>query len=366
MSDGRQVSSNAGAFTLGTGTVMVVAFFLPLVRACGQDASAYDIAQEHPDFWLYLAGGLGIAVMGFILVNARHLRQLCVAQGVLGGVALIHLAVRAMEFLQKDELELLWGAYLLAAATLFSAVFPWLALSGSSGGSDAYGLDDMEHPDDALEDGGWDEPATPRERGVPRPAVVIGLGVLAWVVAATAWPHIFGFIRELTGDAAAFGHFSVARMVPAAVFAALVCTLPRLPEGRTAVKGGVLAALPMFGVYAAFAAMDAQGTWFAIARRLIGYSALGAGAGLALGQRYRALGGALGGVVYTLLTALYVAFLGQEVMQALIPVLGDTGFQVLDAAVFGTLCWSLVTWGERQGAQREPVAHAPEEVAFAA
>jgi hypothetical protein len=366
MSDSRQVSSNTGAFTLGSGTVMVIAFFLPLVRACGQDASAYDIAQEHPDFWIYLAGGLGIAVMGFILVNARHLRQLCVAQGVLGGVALIHLAMRAMEFLQKGELEVLWGAYLLAAATLFSAVFPWLALSGSSGGTDAYDLDDMDHPNDALEDGGWDEPASLRERGMPRPALVIGLGVLAWVGAGTAWPYIFEFLREITGDAAAFGAFSLARLVPAALFAALICILPRVPEGRAAIKGGLLAALLMFGAFAAFTAMEAHGTLLDITRRIIGYSALGAGAGLLLGQRRRALGGALGGATYTLLTALYVAFLGQEVMEAVIPVLGHTGFQVLDSAVFGTLCWSLVTWGEHRGAQREQLAHAPEEAALAA
>jgi len=120
----------AGRFVAGSGAVVVVAFFLPMVRGCGAEVSAYRATQVNPLFWLYLLAGLGLVGCGLALFRRARRGVLALASGV-AALPFGHLVYKsARELIGGGELEPLVGYWLLLFSLGFGAVFPWVARRG--------------------------------------------------------------------------------------------------------------------------------------------------------------------------------------------------------------------------------------------
>jgi hypothetical protein len=117
----------AGRFIAGSGMVVVVAFFLPMVRGCGAEVSAFKATQVNLLFWLYLAAGVALIGCGLALFRLTHRVLLHVASGA-AAVPLGHLVYKSIiELTDGGELEPLVGYWLLLFGLAFGAVYPWIA-----------------------------------------------------------------------------------------------------------------------------------------------------------------------------------------------------------------------------------------------
>lgn len=117
----------AGRFIAGSGIVVVVSFFLPMVRGCGAEVSAYKATQVNWLFWLYLAAGIVLLACGLALFKLTTRVLLYLASGV-ASVPLLHLIYKsARELIDGGELEPLVGYWMLLFSLAFAAIFPWIA-----------------------------------------------------------------------------------------------------------------------------------------------------------------------------------------------------------------------------------------------
>lgn len=127
MSDQRSAGSKLGGLA---GAIIIIAFFLPWIRACGTEATGYDLATNNASpiivedawvYWLTLMAGV-VCILLFLFVPTVS-RSNCVS------TAAIRLAVGAVGFLpllniwhnvqqRGDAIEILYGGWLVVAAYL--------------------------------------------------------------------------------------------------------------------------------------------------------------------------------------------------------------------------------------------------------
>ena len=116
----------AGA-VIAAGALIVIGFFLPVISACGIQFNGPEVAGEEPEYWLYLAVGVAVAVcglMGFGAVGALRLAAI-VAIATLG-----HMIFRTIQASQNDAIGILTplvGYYVTLLGLLVTAVAPWFA-----------------------------------------------------------------------------------------------------------------------------------------------------------------------------------------------------------------------------------------------
>ena len=117
----------AGRFLTGSGMVVAVAFWLPMVRGCGAEVSAYQATQVNKLFWLYLLAGIGLMVCGLALFKLSKLLLLYVASAM-AAVPFGHLLYKSfIELTDGGEIEPLVGYWLMLFSLAFGTVFPWFA-----------------------------------------------------------------------------------------------------------------------------------------------------------------------------------------------------------------------------------------------
>lgn len=118
----------AGRFVTGSGAVVVVAFFLPMVRGCGAEVSAFKATQVNALFWLYLAAGIALVACGVALFRTARRGLLALASGA-AAFPFAHLLYKsARELTDGGELEPLVGYWLLLFSLGFATIFPWVAM----------------------------------------------------------------------------------------------------------------------------------------------------------------------------------------------------------------------------------------------
>jgi hypothetical protein len=125
------MSNRSGGSKLSaiSGVVIVVAFVMPWVRACGQDLTGYDIATNSPgtiqDAWVYwlvpAVGLLCIALTWLVSTNTTGSRV---------GVAFARLAAGLIGFLPIVNI---WYSVKQNPASLEILYGGWIAVSGFVG-----------------------------------------------------------------------------------------------------------------------------------------------------------------------------------------------------------------------------------------
>ena len=137
-----QNKTAAGGPGLAAGALVVMGFFLPMVRGCGlADVSAAQIATEYPEYYLYIVAGIvGIGTGVFLLFKV--IAPLFIIQGVAGGLAFLHLVIQSFRIKANDDLGMidpLGGYFVLLVSLGFLAVYPWIgwATSRAGGGESA-------------------------------------------------------------------------------------------------------------------------------------------------------------------------------------------------------------------------------------
>ncbi len=117
----------AGRFLTGAGMVVMVSFWVPMVRGCGAEVSAYQATQVNKVFWLYLLAGIALIGCGLALFKlTRHL-LLYIASGA-SAVPFVHLLYKSfIELTEGGEMEPLVGYWLMLFSLAFGAIFPWFA-----------------------------------------------------------------------------------------------------------------------------------------------------------------------------------------------------------------------------------------------
>jgi hypothetical protein len=122
-----QRSALAGRFLTGSGMVVVVGFWLPMVRGCGAEVSAYQATQVNQLFWLYLLAGFTCVGCGLALFRLAKPTLLIIAS-VASGLPLLHLLYKSwIELTEGGEMEPLVGYWLMLFSLGFGAIFPWFA-----------------------------------------------------------------------------------------------------------------------------------------------------------------------------------------------------------------------------------------------
>ncbi len=117
----------AGRFLAGTGLVVVVAFWLPMVRGCGAEVSAYQATQVNKLFWLYLLAGVALVACGAALFRLAKPLLLHIASAI-AAVPFGHLLYKSgIELTEGGEMEPLVGYWLMLFSLAFGTVFPWFA-----------------------------------------------------------------------------------------------------------------------------------------------------------------------------------------------------------------------------------------------
>jgi len=117
----------AGRSLAGGGLIVVVAFFLPMVRGCGAEVSAYKATQVNGWFWMYFAAGVALLACGVVLFKITRVLLLYLASAA-SLPPLLHLVYKSYkELTSGGELEPLVGYWLLLFSLLFGAVYPWVA-----------------------------------------------------------------------------------------------------------------------------------------------------------------------------------------------------------------------------------------------
>ena len=120
-------SVQAGRFLAGTGMVVVVAFWLPMVRGCGAEVSAYQATQVNQLFWLYLLAGVALIACGLALFKLSKVVLLTIASAA-SAVPFLHLLYESfIELTDGGEIEPLVGYWLMLFSLGLGAVFPWFA-----------------------------------------------------------------------------------------------------------------------------------------------------------------------------------------------------------------------------------------------
>jgi len=117
----------AGRFLTGTGMVVVVAFWLPMVRGCGAEVSAYQATQVNKIFWLYLVAGVTLIGCGAALFRASKPKLLIIASAA-AALPFLHLLYKSIiELTDGGEMEPLVGYWLMIFSLAFGSIFPWFA-----------------------------------------------------------------------------------------------------------------------------------------------------------------------------------------------------------------------------------------------
>ena len=120
-------SVQAGRFLTGTGMVVLVAFWLPMVRGCGAEVSAYQATQVNKIFWLYLLAGVALIGCGLALFKLTKLGLLYLASAF-SSLPFVHLLYKSfIELTEGGELEPLVGYWLMLFSLCFGTIFPWFA-----------------------------------------------------------------------------------------------------------------------------------------------------------------------------------------------------------------------------------------------
>jgi hypothetical protein len=120
----------AGRSVAGSGAVVVVAFFLPMVRGCDAEVSAYRATQVNTLFWFYLLAGLALVGCGLALFRRARRGLLALSSGI-AALPFGHLVYKSVKVITEGvELEPLVGYWLLLFSLGFATVFPWIARRG--------------------------------------------------------------------------------------------------------------------------------------------------------------------------------------------------------------------------------------------
>ena len=117
----------AGRFLAGAGMVVTVAFWLPMVRGCGAEVSAYQATQVNKVFWLYMLAGVALIACGLALFKLAKLALLYIASAA-AAVPFLHLLYKSfIELTEGGEIEPLVGYWLMLFSLGFGTIFPWFA-----------------------------------------------------------------------------------------------------------------------------------------------------------------------------------------------------------------------------------------------
>jgi hypothetical protein len=118
----RSSGSKLGAIA---GLVILVAFFLPWVRACDTDLTGYDLATdetgrvEDPDmYWAVPIAGLACMALLFVArtnTAGRRIRAAFVrlVVGVIGFIPVVNIWVNVRQ--KEEDMEILYGGWVLVA-----------------------------------------------------------------------------------------------------------------------------------------------------------------------------------------------------------------------------------------------------------
>jgi len=107
------------------GAVIVVGFFLPMVRGCDVVMSAHQIAQQSPIYYIYLASGALVLLTGLLMFKLSW-RGLYYIASAAGAASLVHLLAKTFKEITGDKVEPLLGYFVLLASFSFATLYPWL------------------------------------------------------------------------------------------------------------------------------------------------------------------------------------------------------------------------------------------------
>ena len=139
MSRRQSIGSKVGAIA---GVVILIAFFLPWVRACGEDLSGYDLATDQTgsveDAWMYwvtpLAGLFCVALCFLVKTDrARSRIGAAVSRLIVGLIGFIPV-LNVWYNVKKSEttMEILYGGWITALGYLGILVSFFIDLGGSA------------------------------------------------------------------------------------------------------------------------------------------------------------------------------------------------------------------------------------------
>jgi hypothetical protein len=111
-----------------SGIVILIAFFLPWVRACGRDLSGYDLASDptidgHAFYWVAFLGGAACVALYFLIKtdNAQSRMQAARARlivAIIGALPVLNVALNLTKEEVRGLVEITLGGYLIALGYL--------------------------------------------------------------------------------------------------------------------------------------------------------------------------------------------------------------------------------------------------------
>ncbi len=287
-----------GLASIGGGIALAIAFFLPAVNGCGMELSMADLAKEEAaHFYVYAIAAAVALLAGFTLVaQGRRARWALLAQGLAGGLAILHLAWHVLQELGDEmQAEPLWGFWVLVAGLLAVGGQPWWSYA-ALGGPDPSGPKQLEVDDEPTDPGGAPLEPAPRSH---LPALIAAAVFLAGLMGAS-WGWVFG--KAVSSILTKIGHEGLSTALPvlSGIGTMIAASSGRLLSGGRAIGLGLLAGLAVAVLAKVVALTGLQGQpAYMVHGALFGLAAGGVG-GLVLRSRRAMLAGAIVGALVSL------------------------------------------------------------------
>ena len=131
MMKAKGAATTEGGLSLGAGSLIVLAFFLPMFRGCGRfDCTGFQAAQRAPVLYVSLLTGILAILAGLALLRAAR-RWHLIVEGAAAALALLQLAVQSIRYRLDPDfrgVQPLIGFWLLFLGLGILASYPWYVL----------------------------------------------------------------------------------------------------------------------------------------------------------------------------------------------------------------------------------------------